>query len=186
MDKATLRGELLVLRPVRAEDADARWEMVCDPESRRLTGEKDVFTREQSNIWCATVAERGDRLDWAITHTSDEYLGEIVLDEIDADDARATLRMSMRPSHRGRGLGGEAIGLALAYAFGAPPGGCGLHRVGLEVLSINPRARMLYENHGFVVEGRRREWHSDGRFWCDSILMAILEDDYRERQGTAR
>lgn len=180
MDKPTLRGELVVLRPVRADDADHMWEMLGDPEGMRLIGAVPQEDRADCDAWCARVADMDDRLDLAITlHSSDEFLGQIVLENIDRHDANASLRMSLRPGHRGRGLGGEAIGVLLQHAFAPEPDGLGLHRVWLEVLSINPRARMLYENHGFTVEGRLRESHRDGQFWCDGILMAILEDDYR-------
>src|SRR5665647_2243566 len=103
---------------------------------------------------------------------TDEYLGEIVLNEIDPHDSNANLRLALRPGQRGRGFGSEGIALVLAHAFGEAPDGLGLHRVSLDVLSINPRARMLYESLGFVVEGRLRESHRDGDFWCDAIVMA--------------
>lgn len=185
MDKPVLRGELVTLRPIRADDADAMWEMVDDPESTRLTGTTATFTRDQVDRWCAEVAGRDGRIDWAITHGSDDYLGEIVLNEINPHDANANLRLALRPGQRGRGFGRDALSLVLAHAFGEPPDGLGLHRVSLEVLSVNPRAMILYESLGFVVEGRLREHHRDGEFWSDAIVMAILEDDYRAAQVTA-
>ena len=178
-----LRGELVTLRPIRADDADAMWDMLSDPEGNRLTGTTGTFTRVQVAQWCATVDEREDRHDWAVTHETDEYLGEIVLNRIDTHSRNANLRLAMRPGQRGRGFGSEAISLVLAYAFGEPPEGLGLHRVSLDVLSINPRARVLYESLGFVEEGRLREAHLDGDFWCDAIVMAILEDDWRAAHG---
>ena len=183
MDKPVLRGELVVLRPIRADDAEAMWEMVNDEEGRRLTGTTTTLTFEETASWCASLPERDGRIDWAITHGSDEYLGEIVLNEIDPVDANANLRLSLRPGQRGRGFGSEAIALVLAHAFAEPPFGLGLHRVSLDVLSINPRARILYESLGFVEEGRLRETHRDGDFWADSIVMAVLEDDYRAAQN---
>lgn len=180
MDKPVLRGELVVLRPIRAEDADGMWEMVNDPDGRRLTGTTARFTREQIDEWCASVAAREGRVDLAITtHDSDEYLGEIVLLDLDEENANADIRLSLRPGFRGRGYGGEAIDVVLGYAFAEPPEGLGLHRVGLDVLSINPRARMLYEALGFVEEGRRREVLRAGEFWTDSILMSVLDEEYR-------
>lgn len=181
MRTPTLSGELVVLRPVRAEDADPMWEMVTDPEGVRLTGTTADLTREEVAEWCATVGDKTDRLDWAITHDTDEYLGEIVLNAIDRHSASANLRMALRPGQRGRGFGGDAIELVLAHAFAEAPEGLGLHRVSLDVLSINPRALMLYESVGFVTEGRLRESHRDGEFWCDAIVMGMLEDDYRGR-----
>ncbi|HEY3438761.1 MAG TPA: GNAT family protein [Actinotalea sp.] len=185
MDKPVLRGEMVILRPITAADADAMWEMVNDPEGMRMTGTTSTFSRGEIDSWCATISEEQDRLDLAITHRSDEYLGEIVLNEIDLHDRSANLRLVLRPGQRGRGFGGEAISLVLAHAFSEAPDGLGLHRVSLDVLSINPRARMLYESLGFVVEGRLRESHRDGDFWCDSIIMAMLEDDYRSSLGAS-
>ncbi|WP_250442818.1 GNAT family N-acetyltransferase [Actinotalea sp. C106] len=183
MQTPVLAGELVTLRPITAEDLEPMWEMVEDPEGRRLTGTSATFTREEVAEWCATVADRPDRVDLAITHGTDEYLGEIVLNDIDRENQNANLRLSLRPGQRGRGFGGEAIELVLAHAFGEKPEGLGLHRVSLDVLSINPRARMLYESLGFRTEGRLVESHRDGDFWCDAILMAVLEEDYRAGLG---
>jgi len=179
MEKPTLEGEMIRLRPVRATDADAMWEMVQDPESSRLMGTTAVFTRAEIDAWCAGVSARDGRVDLAVTaNRSDEYLGEIVLNDIDDVVSSANMRLVMRPAYRGRGYGTEAIQLVLGLAFD----GIGLHRVGLDVLSINTRARALYENIGFRVEGRLRDAARDGARWCDVIEMGLLEDEFRAAQ----
>jgi RimJ/RimL family protein N-acetyltransferase len=179
MEKPTLEGEMIRLRPVRASDADAMWEMVKDPEGNRMTGTTAVFTRAEIDEWCATVSERDGRLDLAVTaNGSDEYLGEIVVNHIDDVVGCATIRLVMRPAYRGRGYGTEALQLVLGLAFD----GIGLHRIGLDVLSINTRARALYENIGFRVEGRLRDAARDGERWCDVIVMGLLEDEFRAAQ----
>ncbi|HEY0118862.1 MAG TPA: GNAT family protein [Cellulomonas sp.] len=179
MEKPTLEGEMIRLRPIRAQDAAAMWEMVNDPDGRRLTGTTAPFTRAQIDEWCATISAVQGRIDLAITaNGSDEYLGEIVLNEIDEVVGGASLRLVMRPAYRGRGYGTEAIELVLGLAFD----GIGLHRVELDVLSINTRAHALYENIGFRVEGRRRDAYRDGERWCDAVMMALLEDEFRAGQ----
>jgi RimJ/RimL family protein N-acetyltransferase len=179
MDKPTLEGEMIRLRPIRADDAEAMWDMVNDPDGRRTTGTTAVWTRAETDRWCATVSGREGRIDLAITaNGADEYLGEIVLTDIDEALGSANLRLVMRPGYRGRGYGTEAIELVLGLAFD----GIGLHRVELDVLSINARALSLYENIGFAVEGRRRDAYRDGDGWCDGIMMAMLEDEFRVRQ----
>jgi RimJ/RimL family protein N-acetyltransferase len=183
VDKPVLRGELVVLRPVREDDAEAMWEMLTDAEGTRLAGITRKVTWEETQAWCAGVGQVADRIDWAITHGSDEFLGEIVLNRIYTEDGNANLRMARRPGHRGRGLGSDATALVLSHAFTSPPDGLGLHRVYLDVLTINPRARILYDSFGFVEEGHMRDVHRDGEFWTDSILMAILEDEYRAAQA---
>jgi len=179
MLKPSLEGELVRLRPIEARDADGLWEIVTDAESRRLTGQTTVHTRADIEHWCAIVSDREGRIDLAVTAGgSDEFLGEIVLTEIDEPRGTAQLRLAMRPGTRGRGYGTDAIGLVLGLAFD----GLGLHRIGLDVLAINHRAQALYEGVGFVVEGRLREAYRDGGRRCDAIVMGILEDEYRAGQ----
>lgn len=176
MLKPSLQGELLRLRPIAARDADALWEIDSDPEGRRVTGRSVMHTREEVAAWCETVSDRDGRIDLAVTTgDSDECLGEIVLSEIDEARGNAVLRLVMRPGARGRGYGSEAIGLVLELAFD----GLGLHRVGLDVLAINPRAQALYEGMGFVVEGRLREAYRVGERFSDAIVMGILEEEFR-------
>ena len=177
-EKPTLEGELVRLRPLGPGDAEGMYELATDPQSRRVTGTTATYTREAIERWCAEVAAAEDRIDLAVTAGgSDDYLGEIVLTDIDEVNGSASLRLSMRPGSRGRGYGTEAIDLVLGLAFD----GYGLHRVGLEVLAINPRAQALYEGVGFRVEGRLREAYRDGERWCDGIVMGILDDEFRAR-----
>jgi RimJ/RimL family protein N-acetyltransferase len=188
-----LDGEMMRLRPIEARDADRLWESLHDPEGMRLTGTTATFTREQIDEWAATVADREGRYDWAITPgavrdgelVSDELIGEIVLDDLDLDVAArsAKLRLQMLPDYRGRGYGREAIEEVLRFAFdGVPGGGLRLHRVSLDVLSINPRAKALYASLGFVEEGRLREVYRDGDTWADAIVMSVLEDEFRDHR----
>ncbi|MBL0887650.1 GNAT family N-acetyltransferase [Myceligenerans indicum] len=185
-----LRGELVRLRPIEPRDADRLWEGVQDPEGMRLTGTTATFTREQIDKWAATVSDRPGRFDWAIVPAamrdgvpvSDELIGEIVLNGIDVDARSANLRLQMLPNYRGRGYGREAIEEVLRFAFVGGPEHPGphLHRVGLDVLSINPRAKALYESLGFREEGRLRDVYPDGQGWSDAYVMSVLEDEYSD------
>jgi RimJ/RimL family protein N-acetyltransferase len=179
MDKPTLQGEMLVLRPIGPQDGDGMWEMVSDAEARRMAGTTRDWTRADVDCWLRAVGASDERIDLAVTaNGSDEYLGEIVLEAIDTSVRSATLRLTMRPAYRGRGYGTEAILLVLDMAFD----GLGLHRVGAVVPAINARAKSLYENLGFRVEGRLRDGFRDGDGWTDALVMGLLEDEYRAGQ----
>ena len=71
---------------------------------------------------------------------------------------------------RGEGLGTEATGLVLDFAFGE----LGLYRVELEVFDFNLRAQKSYAKNGFTVEGVKR----GGLLWAgerhDVVCMAAL------------
>lgn len=182
-----LTGELVELRPIEGRDAARLFEATQDEEGKRLTGTTADFTQEQIQEWANTISDRPDRYDYAMTSLNprkdgtvdDSLIGEIVINDIDSVTRSANLRLQSLPDYRGRGYGREAIALMLQFAFAPAPQGLGLHRLSLDVLSINPRARMLYESLGFVQEGVLRDAASDGDGgFCDAIIMSILEDEY--------
>jgi len=62
----------------------------------------------------------------------------------------------------------------------------GLHRIYLRVYANNPRAICCYEKAGFRKEGTLRESHfSGGRYW-DTIVMGILEGEWRGLRAAAK
>ncbi|UFU02063.1 GNAT family N-acetyltransferase [Ruania suaedae] len=178
-----LTGEMVTLRAIRAEDADPLHDGLTDPEGRRMAGLTREFSRDEVSRWAAGAAEREGRFDWATTVDGEQMLGRISLEHVDPVARHAEVRSLTLPGHRGRGYGREAIMLVLDFAFGTDPG-LGLHRVGLEVLSINPRAAALYQSLGFVPEGRRREVLADGERFADALVMSMLEDEYPRAKAT--
>lgn len=175
--KPTLTGERVVLRPLEAADAGYMWADIADPESMRLTGTHDSFTREQIEQWCATRAQQDDRLDLAvIDRVSGAWAGEVVINDWDAENRSCGFRIALGPGGRNRGLGAEATRLIVDYVFDViddPP----VHRVSLEVFDFNPRAQAVYDKAGFRREGVLRNtllW--DGEFH-DAIVMSVLRTD---------
>jgi RimJ/RimL family protein N-acetyltransferase len=162
-----LVGELVTLRPVSVEDADAMWEMVNDPEGNELTDTTATFTFEQIRDWCSTRADEDERLDLAIVeNVTGEYAGEAVLNEYDADRASANFRIALRgPEWYGRGLGTEATRLIVDHGLRT----IGLRAVTLSVLAVNPRAIRAYEKAGFR---RTSETIDDGKAWVEMEITA--------------
>jgi RimJ/RimL family protein N-acetyltransferase len=176
-----LEGRSVRLRPFREDDLDLLWEMLCDEEGRRLTGTHATFTREAADRWYRSRGRETDRLDLAIAdRRTDRCVGEVVLNDLDPDNRSCSFRISLiGPSVFGKGYGTEATRLILTHAFET----VGVHRVELEVYDLNPRARHVYENVGFVVEGVFRDalWWED-RFH-DAIAMAILAPEWARQLG---
>lgn len=177
-DVATLSTPRLRLDPLGPAHLDGVMAGLADPENLRLTGTRQSFTREAVANHLETLADRDDRADWAIIdRETGGYVGEIVLNELEEDDAAMNFRIALTPGWTGRGFGTEATRAVLDHAFDA----IGLHRVGLDVYSFNPRAERSYEKAGFRHEGRQRHtlfWEGE---WVDSVLMAVLSTDERPR-----
>lgn len=177
-NKPTLTGERVILRPVGAEDTEGLIELCKDPEVKRLTGSHvDVSAPESLRTWYATRGEHADRLDLAIV-AGGEYVGEVVLNELDAHNLSCNLRIALLGARVfGKGYGTEAISLVLDHAFSTTP----LHRISLGVFSFNDRAKHVYKKIGFVEEGVQRDallWEGE---WYDSVTMAVLRTEWTPR-----
>ncbi len=176
LEKPVLVGEKVVLRPISVDDASAMFASLSDVESMRLTGTQQSFTYEQVEQYCQRITEADDRVDFAITlHDDPNYLGEVVLNEIDWTNRGASFRIALASEKLfGKGYGAEATKLVVDFGFRT----LDLHRIELEVYDFNPRAQHVYEKVGFVVEGVRRDvllWEGE---YHSAVVMSILKDEY--------
>ena len=174
----TWRG--CTLRPARHEDAEAYFHhnfAPLDAEVARLTGSRTDFTHDEVVGFFHRCVDAEDRRDFLIIAPDGRIIGESVINEIDEETRSANFRVALfRSCARGRGLGGWVIAKTRDFAFGA----LGLHRLSLDVFSFNPRAIRAYERAGFRREGVLRDAVRDGSGYGDDILMALLEDEWRE------
>lgn len=190
LDKPTLSGSLVTLRPFAEGDAEALFACI-DVEAMRLTG--SAHSEEEARAWIArgpapqmaewyaTRNAQPDRLDLAVVdNVGGQLVGEVVLNDWDEGNHSCNFRIMLGPRARGRGLGTEAAVLVLEHAFTA----LGLHRVQLEHYAFNPRAGRSYAKAGFVTEGRRRDTLLYDGQWVDAITMAALAPEWRPEGRT--
>lgn len=183
-EKPTLVGERVELRPFHADDVVAIAESLADPELLKFTGSvhttaeavgRTAEVDQKLRDWYLSRNDQDDRLDLAVVDlATGGCVGEVVLNELDRDNGSCNFRTLIGPRGRDRGLGSEATRLIVDHGFGV----LGLHRISLDVYDFNPRAQRAYEKAGFVVEGRLRDEFRYDDEWHDSILMAMLYDDW--------
>jgi RimJ/RimL family protein N-acetyltransferase len=178
-----LRGKRVILRPPREEDFEARLRLGTDPEIIRMYGgnRSDVrpMTVEAAERWVRRLLDH--EYAWIIEVST--LIGEIRLDRVDLRVRRTGLAIGIEDaSQLGKGLGSEAIALALGYAFNV----LNLHRVSVRVVDYNLRAIRAYQKCGFVIEGREREAALVDGTWYDDVMMGILDREYlaMQRKGT--
>lgn len=178
-DKPTLAGDLVTLRPIHADDADAIDRLIReDDEIARLTGSvhrstehAEVMPIEDLREIYGSWATAKDRLVLGvIDNHSGDLVGEVVLNDWHEGNRSCGFRMLIGRVGRGRGLGTEATRLIVQHGLGP----MGLHRISLEVYDFNPRARHVYQKVGFVHEGTGREALLFDDQWIDVHYMAIL------------
>ena len=154
-----------------------------DAQAIRLTGSRNDFTRDEVIGYFLRCRQACDRYDFLLVAPDGGIVGESVINEIDGRTRSANFRILIfRAEDRGRGLGGWMTRMTRDFAFSH----AALHRLSLDVFSVNPRARKAYENAGFHVEGVLRDavMLDDGTY-ADDILMAMLEDEWRALSSDA-
>ena len=137
---------MILLRPLRLEDAPLMYEWMTDPSINRF------FRFDASNVTvasCSAFIEQSglepNTIHFAIADESNEYLGTISLKDIDAEKKCAEYAISTRKKVHGTGVAKEATERILQLAFGE----LGLNRVYLNVLEENERANAFYRKAGF-------------------------------------
>ena len=173
-----------VLRLARAEDAEAYWRNFdpLDPDVARLTGCKPVFSRDEVVGFFMDCLEDDSRRDFLILAPDGSVVGESVINEIDPGLRCANYRVALfRPEVRGRGLGLWAVCAVRDYAFSVLK----LHRLSLDVFSVNPRAERVYRAAGFRREGVLRDAVRIDGSYANDVLMSILEDEWRRIRSAA-
>jgi len=80
---------------------------------------------------------------------------------------------------KGRGLGRKSIQEIKRYCFEE----LDCHRLWLDVLESNVRARHLYSSENFKEEGTLRECLVAGDDYHSLIIMSILENEYRSEKS---
>ena len=178
VEKKSLVGERVFLRPFRKVDLKHIQRWSNDVELRKLTGEVapinqaeaekfyEELRADENRAWFVIVLKKGNRVIgeagllrmfrlWRNTDMT------IIIGEKDA---------------RGKGYGKEAGRLLLSYAFED----LGFHRVSIGVVGFNKNAIRFWKSLGFKKEGVHREEYFCDNKYSDFIMMSILESEFRK------
>ena len=173
------RGQTIRLTAITKEDwpALARWYQ--DAGFLRLWNADPARPQTEAEVgkWLEEETKKQNAFFFAIRPLeSNDLLGQIELDGILWNCGTGWIAIGLgNREDWGKGYGGEAMRLALDYAFSE----LNLHRVQLAVFAYNERAIALYEKLGFVREGVYREFlHRDGARY-DMYLYGLLRREWR-------
>jgi aminoglycoside 6'-N-acetyltransferase len=162
-----LRGERVLLRPGRPEDAGALVRIRNEPEVARRWGEID--TEEEIR------GEFVETDDGFIIEADGEVVGAIRYhEENDPMYRHAGVDVFLTTSRHGEGLGAEAVRVLARHLFEER----GHHHLTIDPAADNAAAIRAYEKAGFRPVGIMRAYERgpDG-IWHDGLLMDMLKED---------
>lgn len=138
------------------------------------------LTSDQLHAYLRGCAgDRPERLAYTACTADHVVCGHIELGAINRENETASVcRVLVAPDARGRGLSLPMVQEVLRIGFSD----LHLRRIDLRVYGFNTAAIRCYENAGFVREGMLRKSQKVGQQYWDSVLMAILREEW-ERRG---
>lgn len=177
MKNPFLIGERIYLRPLDEADLDRCLQWINDPEVLRALGRRFPMNRTLEKEWLAGQYKSEKHFSLAIViKDGDQHIGNCGFNDIDYVNRKAVFGILIGEKDQWeKGYGPEAARLIVDYGFKQ----LGMHRISLEVYSHNARAQRAYKKVGFVLEGRMRESYFRDGCYYDTLIMAILEAEWR-------
>ena len=171
MTGVELRGERVVLRPLRRDDLEPFAAMLAEPEVAPWWPGYDDAERVRREYF---DEHDGDAVLYAIEHDG-EFVGFIQsYEEDDPDYRHAGIDVTLRTAAHGQGLGTDAVRTLARHLVEHD----GHHRLVIDPAATNGRAIRCYEKVGFRPVGIMRRYEADGHGgWRDGLLMDLLAEE---------
>lgn len=174
-----LSADRVLLRPMRSEDAVPYvGAFADDPELGRLLGEER--DPDESSV-CRRIerqgqlAEHGEAAELAVADPgSDAFLGAVILHSFAWQHRRCEVGFWLVPEIRGRGLGRDAVGASIWWAFRE----LGLERIEMTTTRDNLEAGSLARQLGFTREGVLRARNLERGRRVDIVYYGLLRDEW--------
>lgn len=179
-------GDRIRLRAVEHDDLPTFLKWINDPEVRQGLGVYLPLSMLDEEDWFEGVRKRPpDEHNLVIeAKESTQEVGEIAWKMIGgcgffnlvghARSAEFGIMIGDK-SYWDRGFGTEAVRLLVQHGFDT----LNLNRIHLRVLENNPRAIHVYENVGFIHEGRQRQAEFKHGVYIDLLVMSMLRSEFR-------
>lgn len=170
------RGEHVYLRPLEPEDAEIAHRWYADDRFRIRMGDPPMSLAQRRRRYEDLAAHPDDVFRFVICRIEDDVaVGRADIFHVDHANGTCGFGIGIgETSLRGQGLGTDAVGAIIDFAFGE----LRMERVWLDTEASNTRALASYRKAGFTDEGRlRHAWYVDG-VHVDGVRMSMLRDEW--------
>jgi ribosomal-protein-alanine N-acetyltransferase len=179
-NKGRISTARLLLRPMKVSDRDAVLDIFSDEKTLQFWSAEPISTLDEADLLIqreVELASQENCINWGIALADSNLLvGKISLFQISEQNRRAEIGYLLNRRHWGKGFMSEAMASVLAYAFDELK----LHRIEADTDPGNAPSLALLEKFGFSREGYFHDrWNVRGE-WFDSVMLGLLEHEYRK------
>ncbi|MBM6617142.1 GNAT family N-acetyltransferase [Bacillus suaedaesalsae] len=170
-----LKGDNVYLDRLKEEDVPAITSWYQEEEfTRNMDALLAIPKRERDIQKMVELDSEKDYLFAVRLNGTNEIVGVVGLDGILWNHRTAWVSIGIGNNNRKKGIGKEALRLAMDLAFHE----FNLYRLQLTVFEYNTRAIALYESLGFQKEGTYRSFLERDNLRYDMLLYGVLRDEY--------
>ena len=180
MEHKEIRGEKIILRQQREEDAEYFAYWFNQPLIMFQCGFTEPTDKEAELRYITEYHRSDDSVWFTITDIDGSVIGETgLLRMFPAWHCTDLTIIIPDPEKQNKGYGTEAIRLMLDMAFNE----YGMNRVSIGVVGLNTDALEFYQKVGFRQEGMQEQgYYYDGEY-SDFIMMRILREEWQLEPG---
>lgn len=173
-----MQGNKIHLKPLALKDSKDYSDRLINMsiETKILTSTGVMFSHDKIEEYIENAIQNNSREDFLILENeTTELIGDVVISDIDRRFRNCLLRIAIFDQDNfSKGYGQEALQIIVNYVFGM----LNLHRIELEVLTENTRAKHVYKKIGFKEEGIKRDAYYFDHEYKDVMMMSILKNEF--------
>ncbi|RYZ93239.1 MAG: N-acetyltransferase [Proteobacteria bacterium] len=183
-DFEPIETERLLLRPLRASDAEATFAILKDPEVMRYFGSPPFTSSDQAVARCERLIlgfEDKSKFRLALElKESGQFIGTAGFWKFVPEHFRAEISYELSSSHWGKGLMVEALKPMLVRIFDR-----GLNSVEANIHPDNIASRRVLEKLGFQLEGVTRDSFYEPYLgvFTDNAIFGLTKSDFVQRNA---
>ena len=171
----TLTGHTCHLRALEPEDLDFVYRLENSEEIWEVSSTQTPYSRFLIRQYLENAHQdiyEAKQLRLAICKKdSFEAIGLIDLFDFDPANQRAGIGIIIRDTaERGKGIGTEALGLLIDYAFRQLQ----LHQLYANIDMGNVASITLFTNFGFSLAGVKKDWNRKNNTYHDEVLYQLI------------
>ena len=174
LEQMFIKNETITLRPAEPEDAERIFLWENDRDVWRMSGTHASYSRFQIEQFLLSDndLQTNKQLRLMIDLTENGLtIGCIDIYDYNGFNQRASLGILIDKAHRRQGYAKASLALCVEYLFRDLM----LHQVHCAIDALNTESQQLFENLGFALCGRRKEWIRTAKGFIDELEYQLLK-----------
>lgn len=160
------------LRPVEPQDLELLYLWENKEENWLVSGTSSPFSKNTLKQYLASIQDiyQDKQLRLIIVDALNEEKGILDFFDYDHKNQRVGMGILIEKSFRNQGIASKAVELGIKYCFET----LFLHQIYCNILASNQPSIQLFESHGFIKCGEKKDWIQTKNGWENEYTYQLI------------